>query len=243
MTIRRQHVLAVMAVALSAALTVSCSPAEPHRDINPDRVKPVNIGVSQDSLEQKVLAEIYAQALIDNGRSVAITVFTNSGKTGQVDELVEGDSDLVIGCTGDLLAETDPVTAQEIAEGVSDSVNPNDVQLNTDVYDSLMASLPGSVTATDQSGAQGCSDSATEKLPQNIVPVFTKTVFDDAERGMLAGYTKFITTEQLTELVENAEDSGSVTEAVSEWMSESHGLGQPETGPDDGIGLRDAKSH
>lgn len=234
---RRQHVLAVAAVALASVAVASCSSAEPHRDINPDRVKPVNIGVSQNSLEQKVLAEIYAQALINRGRSASITVFSAAGPTGQVDELVEEDSDLIIGCTGDLLAQTAPVTADEIAEKASDSANPNDVSINTEVYDALMASLPAQVTATDPSGAQGCADSEASELPQNIVPVFTKTVFDGAERKIFDSYTKFITTELLTELVDNARESGSVSEAVAQWMSEAELSGEVETGPDNGIGL------
>lgn len=246
MTIRhhlRQHTLAVAVVALSSVALVSCSSAEPHRDINSDRIKPVNIGVSQNSLEQKVLAEIYAQALINNGRSASITVFSSTGPTGQVDELVEQDSDLVIGCTGDLLAQTDPVTAAELVEQAEDPANPNDVTINTEVYDALMASLPAQVTATDQSGAQGCADSAASQLPQNIVPVFTKTVFDGAERGIIGGYTKFITTEILDELVDNAKQSGSVSEAVAQWMTESQVSGEVETGPDNGIGLGYAERH
>ena len=236
-TRHRQHVLAVAAVALASVAVASCSSAEPHRDINPDRVKPVNIGVSQNSVEQKVLAEIYAQALVNRGRSASITVFSAAGPTGQVDELVEEDSDLIIGCTGDLLAQTDPVTADEIAEKASDSANPNDVSINTEVDDALMASLPAPVTATDPSGAQGCADSEAPELPQNIVPVFTKTVFDGAERKIFDSYTKFITTELLTELVDNARESGSVSEAVAQWMSEAELSGEVETGPDNGIGL------
>lgn len=232
---RRRHALAVAAVAVSSFLATSCHTAEPHRDINPDRVQPISIGVSQDSMEQKVMAEIYAQALLANDRSAAINVFSRASDTEQIDELIGGSSDLVIGCTGDLLTQGDPRAAAQL-EGEVDasSGNPNDTQINAEVYEALMASLPGSVTASDQSGAQGCSHSSAD-LPQNIVPVFTKMVFNSEERGLISLYTKLVTTEDLQELVEQSR-RGSVSEVVADWMGDIPAKPSSDKGSEQGFG-------
>lgn len=221
---RKRHLprIAVAATVAAATLfTASCTTAESSRKQVAERVRPISIAVEQDSLGQQVMGEIYAQALSSSERGASVDVIADAAEFDQIGALEANYADMIIGCTGDLLAQANPAEAEAILEEANssgDEANPNDASLDVAVFEALMLSLPSDLNATDQSGAQGCWETPVPDLPQNIIPVFGAATFDRDELGLLDIYTKRITTQELEELIAEAERTGSAESVVAEWM-------------------------
>lgn len=220
----RRHLRRAIAggFAVAAALTLTaCTIAEPAAKSGAQRDATLRIAVDERSLGQQVMGEIYAQALSSSERGATVDVVSGSSDVNQMDQLRGAYADLIVACTGDLLSVVNPQRADEIQAEIAaadEDLSPNDVSVNVEVYESLMRSLPSTITATDQSGATGCSDTDVPELSQNILPVFRSGVLDRDEVGLLDIYTKRVTTEELEELVAEAERTASVESVVSEWM-------------------------
>lgn len=229
---KRHHprVAVAATVALATLTAVSCTSAESSSKPVLDRVSPISIAVEQNSLGQQIMGHIYAEALTDSERTASVDVIANGADFDQIGALEGNHADMIIGCTGDLLLQANPVEAEAILEdidspdgtggtdGTDGTANPNDASLDVAVFEALMLSLPSELNATDQSGAQSCEDTTVPDLPQNIIPIFGAATFDRDELGVLDTFTKRMTTQELEELIEEAERTGSVESVVAEWM-------------------------
>lgn len=208
----------------------------------------VVIQVSAADPENRVLAEIYRRALASGDvHGVVETVDPDSerGKAGQLEWLADGGADLVIGCTGQLLADAQPEAAETLDEEFNaeeDSDNPTAGDAGQRTYDALLGALPGDYDVPDPSPAEGCSqgavpdakvdkdasgkgatsESAGEALPQNIVPVYRKTSVNRWGKKGLNDLTRLLTTHDLQEMTEQVEDGGDPDHVVGEWLGESN---------------------
>lgn len=196
-----------------------CTNAEPRGLADPDNTRPVRISVTADSPEQLVLGEVYSQVLQEAGRATSLNMEEPPYGTDRLHQLHAGETDLIIGCTGQLLHQLDRNRAEELSGEIEDGdvENPSDA-----TYRAFMGALPTLVAAPDPSPAQGCADSAPEHrasdLPQSIIPVYVRDLFDREELKEITAVTRFITTSEMEGLIKAAEDESSVSTAVSEWL-------------------------
>ncbi|AJE32865.1 hypothetical protein B842_05070 [Corynebacterium humireducens NBRC 106098 = DSM 45392] len=206
------------AVTLLAGLA-GCSTAEPGRSPDPDHERPVRILVSGHSPEQLILGQIYLQVLNEEGREADLISESTPQPLNRLARLREKEVDLVIGCTGNLLHRLDPVRAHELsAEIAAGKVEDPADQTHRE----FVGALPGSLTTTDPSSAQGCAEDVhlrqVPDLPESIVPVFSRDLFDREETAALAAVTRVLTTEEIASLIEELEKESSVSTVVAEWL-------------------------
>ncbi len=212
--------IGVAALTAAALAVTGCAAAEPGAAPRAEDARPIVISVADSDVDLAVLGEIYAQVLNSGGYDVRLEVHSAQDSASSADRLLAGEADFIVGCTGELLADVNPAGAKEIKdewpeleeEGVGGFV----------VYDELIASLPSRLSATDPSSATSC-DAAEEEhgLTQQVVPIFTSTLFDREQREALTSITRLITTADLEEMEEAVEETGSVVRAVDEWVSEN----------------------
>ncbi len=220
MRFMRSAALVTLAGLSTMPLLGGCSIAEPARapDINHDR--PVRVLVSAHSPEQLILGEIYLQVLAEAGREADLVSESSPQPLDRLAQVRSGEADLVIGCTGNFLDRLDPVRARELsAEIAADTVEDPADQTHRE----FVGVLPGSLTTTNPSSAEGCTEEVdlreTPDLPENIVPVFSRDLFDRDETDALAAVTRLLTTEEIATLRTKLEKEGSVSTVVSEWLS------------------------
>lgn len=208
----------------------------------------VVIQVSAGDPENRLLAEIYRWALAKGDvHGVVETVAPDSerGQAGQLEWLADGGADLVIGCTGQLLADVRPEAAETLDEeftAAEASDNPTAGDAGQRTYDALLGALPGDYDVPDPSPAEGCSqgavpdakvdkdasgrgatsESAGEALPQNIVPVYRKTAVNRWGKKGLNDLTRLLTTHDLQEMAERVEDGEEPDQIIYEWLGESN---------------------
>jgi len=206
------------AVTLLAGLA-GCSTAEPGRSPDPDHERPVRILVSGHSPEQLILGQIYLQVLNEEGREADLISESTPQPLNRLARLREKEVDLVIGCTGNLLHRLDPVRAHELSAEIAAGKieDPAD-----QTHREFVGALPGSLTTTDPSSAQGCAEDVrlgqVPELPESIVPVFSRDLFDREETAALAAVTRVLTTEEIASLIEELEKESSVSTVVAEWL-------------------------
>jgi hypothetical protein len=193
---------ALPVLGLVGALSLTaCSNAEPGRGTNEDHTRAVRISVSANSPEQQVLGELYSQVLQDTPR-----------EGNRLELLYAAETDLIISCTGLMLHQLDPERAEEL----SGTIDPHET------HREFMGALPAHLTAPDPSPAQGCSLDVLEQqvpdLPQSIIPVYRRDLFDRAELKAISSVTYTVTDEELEGLIETAGDKSSVSAAVEEWL-------------------------
>lgn len=207
-------------VVLTAVSLTACAQNEPVRDVSPLQGKPVTISVNSSSVGQMVLGEMYQQVLMDKGRQTSLSLENEADALDRMGRLTENSADLIIGCTGHMLYQLHPGRAEELSEEFeAGPADPNAGDLAQLTYDELVGSLPGDVTVTDPSSAQGCSGAPdTPDLPQNIVPIFHKELFNRVETKAITEAGRLLTTADLDEMVEEAERRGSIPEVVREWV-------------------------
>ena len=207
-----------VAALLAAALAVTgCTAAEPGAAPRAEDARPTVISVADSDVDLAIVGEVYARVLTSGGYDVQLEIHSAQDPVSIADRLLAGEADFIVGCTGELLADFNPAGAEEILdqwpeleeEGVGGFV----------VYDELIASLPSRLSATDPSSATSCDDVAEEQgLAQQVVPIFGATLFDREQREALTSITRLITTADLEDMEEAADQTGSVVEAVDEWV-------------------------
>lgn len=204
---------ALPVLGLVGALSLTaCSNAEPGRGTNEDHTRAVRISVSANSPEQQVLGELYSQVLQETGRSTSLIIEDTPREGNRLELLYAAETDLIISCTGLMLHQLDPERAEEL----SGTIDPHET------HREYMGALPAHLTAPDPSPAQGCSLDVLEQqvpdLPQSIIPVYRRDLFDRAELKAISSVTYTVTDEELEGLIETAGDRSSVSAAVEEWL-------------------------
>lgn len=223
--------LATVTVAALTALSclglAACQNQEPQANKSFVSQQPVQILLDPNSMEQRVVAEIYKLTLEEDGRNVNLMQDPQLTPERRVETVMNGVANMWIGCTGTLLESFDPNRAHEISdEYVADEENPSGVDFLAETHIALMAALPTDLTTVDPSSAQGCESEDSVELPQFFVPVYVKELLDRDERMTVASLTKFLTTDDITELVEEAEATGNVHKVVAEWMNQNNTSGE-----------------
>ncbi|MDO5512261.1 hypothetical protein [Corynebacterium sp.] len=209
-----------LALTLVGAVTLAgCSDAEPSRIPDGDHTRPVVISVSPNSPEQVILGEIYLQTLQKQNREVILDVGAFSGQRTRLDRLQERSTDFVIGCTGMYLSNLDTPRAEELFEEIErgEIEDPADA-----TYREYMGALNGRFTSPDPSSAQGCAEIVAREgmpeLPQNIVPTFSRDLFNRQELKAITDVTRFLTTEEIAMLIEESQSTSSAATAVEAWL-------------------------
>ena len=183
---------------------------------------PVAIGIDPNSPEQVVLGEIYRQVLMNQGRPTSVTAVPISGSALEV--LKSSQIQFAVTCTGQLLLDESPATAHTLSErGPSEDAG----EFSDEVYREAVAIFPGDLRTVDPSPAQGCGagfgavDAGDEgELPQNIIPVFQKGMFDRGEINRLNFATRAMATDDIAELAEDLESGTPLHEVVRDWLLE-----------------------
>ncbi|MBK4137137.1 hypothetical protein GWO52_01305 [Corynebacterium macginleyi] len=211
---------------LSATLLAGCTDRvviEPSAESS-DR-EPIDIVIDSDDTDQVVLGEIYRQILAREGREA--TVVKEDLYQTHVDKgrSFTPAGNFYVGCTGDFLSYLNPSEARDISRAYKKSVSDSqaggeDFLARTHI--ALMSALPTDLATVEPSGAYGCEDAQPE-LPENFVVIYRKGLFDREEENAFASVTKFITQKDLSDLAEDAKDTGSVEKAVREWMKSPGG--------------------
>lgn len=210
----------VSAALAAVTLLAGCSTAEPGARPDADHSRPVRILVSGNSPEQLILGQIYLQVLIEAGREADLVSEPSPQPLNRLAKLREKQADLVIGCTGSFLERMDPVRARELSAEIAagEFEDPAD-----QTHREFVGALPGSLTTTDPSSAQGCAEDVRVRrvpdLPENIVPVFSRDLFDREETAALSAVTRVLTTEEIDTLIEEMEKESSASKVVAEWLS------------------------
>lgn len=215
---------AIAGVVLSAMLLTGCSSqfdGDPYAD-NAKRA-PVGIMVDAGETDQVVLAEIFRQELISQGREASLVredIFQES-KSGRY---LNPNGNFYVGCTGAFLSVLNPGEAREVSKDyrkAQHSSQPGGEDYLARTHIALMSALPGDLAAVEPSSATGCED-AEPKLPENFVALYQDDLLDREERQSIASLTKFITRKDISELAQEAEQKGDVEKVVRTWL---HGSG------------------
>ena len=214
------RVVGVALVGVVGASLSACSGYEPKPEPNPAASAPITIMIDPTSHEQRVLAEIYRQTLRDEGRAATVSqenmlVRRDDGQNGDVSRT----GNFFVGCTGEFLNAFNPAEARAISKdyAAAQDEGTKDVDFLERAHVALMASLPPELSVVEPAGAQGCPNSKPE-LPQNYVVVYQDGLFNRDEKLEVASFTKFLTAQDLDEVVEEVEGSEDFESAVRAWM-------------------------
>jgi len=208
----------VAAVAMGASIS-ACSGFEPTPDPKPVSSAPITIVIDPTSHEQRVLAEIYRQKLREEGRDATVSQEPMLVQHGDHDDGMSRSGNFFVGCTGVFLDAFNPVEARVVSKDYvkqqeGDSSGEDFLERT---HISLMATLPPELSVVEPAGAHGCPD-AKPALPQNYVVVYQDGLFNREEKLEVASFTKFLTAQDLDEVVQDVKDSEDLESAVSAWM-------------------------
>ncbi|WP_257161503.1 hypothetical protein [Corynebacterium cystitidis] len=224
-----RRVTTATASVVAAGLAFSaCSSNAPSTGVQLSHDAPISISVNASSSEQMVLGELYHQTLQDQDRNSNVSVETDPKAQDRMARLQRSEVNFIVGCTGELLGTMNTTAAGEIVDEFgletesSTDLTANDGELSQRTYDEFVGSLPGNVTTTDPSPAEGCEGNEFDSLPQNIVPVFHKGLFNRVELDAINSVTRSLSTDELDKLVTRARRQGSVSAVVSDWLSSSN---------------------
>lgn len=194
----------------------SCSAtAEPLSASQEERFASITIARDSAEPEQKILAELYSQALSRHGkRNEVVEIAAGEGWEAINDRRVG----MVIACTGDVVGRAQP----ELAEGLAKKFGEADAQPNSEdnqraTYEYAVHSLAGFLQVPDPSPAQGCQDSEFKELPQNIIPIYDAAALDRETRYAINKLGRYLDEQTLKDLADKAESS-SLADAVREWL-------------------------
>lgn len=205
------------AVLTAAGLVLSgCSVQE---ELSGAGKAPVAIGIDATSNEQVVLGEIYSRILQGQGRPTSVTDVPYRDGADAIGILKERPVDFLVTCTGQLLEEENTAAATTLA-GEQKDVPP--VEFTDRVYDAAVATLPGDIRTVDPSPAQGCGavKHAHKELPQNIIPLFSKAMFDRSEIQRVNFMTRVMSTEDLHKMAAELEAGEDLQAVVADWLLE-----------------------
>lgn len=189
--------------------------AEPHSASQEERLASITIAQDADEPEQKILAELYSQALSRHGKRNEVVDIAAGEGWEAINERRVG---MVIACTGDVVGRAQP----ELAEGLEKKFAEADAQPNSEdnqraTYEYAVHSLAGFLQVPDPSPAQGCSESEFKDLPQNIIPIYDAASLDRETRYAINKLGRYLDEQTLKDLAEKAESS-SLEDAVREWL-------------------------
>lgn len=224
---RSPRTLRASAVVLSASVALGgCAAAEPEPMLHNLLDSTVQVVVDPRDIEQVVFGEIYRGTLEKTGRDAVLLLDTPGETDVRAGFLTDGGAELTVGCTGQLLRYFNAPIARELADssgngGADNDVSPVGEDLLATTHIALIESLPPSIGTLDPSPATGCDNEESADLPENFVPLFQKERFTREEKEALVGVTKFITNQELDELVAKSEESGSVSQTVSSWLGKN----------------------
>ncbi len=229
----------IAGVVLSATLLSGCSS---QLDTNPftksSQSEPISILVDTNETDQLVLAEIYRQELMGQGRDASIVkeeIFqeTKGGRS------MNPGGNFYVGCTGAFLNILNPGEARAISKDykkAQKASEPGGEDYLARTHIALMSSLPTDTSTVEPSGASGCEGSEPE-LPENFVVLYQDDLFDREERQAVASLTKFITQKDLSDMAEEVEnDDTSAEKVVRSWLNSSGGDIAHEEGDSDSSG-------
>lgn len=234
-----RRLVALTAVAASTAGVSACGRQEPLPEASDLSQAQVRIAVDPDSPQQLVLGEIYIQTLGEEGRSASLVHEQTPDSGSGVDVLEEGTSNFLVACTGNALAGFDMPTAKRLEKEREEAGDETDRDFLAETHIAMMSALPTVLTTVDPSSAPGCKDHEKVDLPQNFVPIYAKDLLDRDERFAIASVTKYLTTEDLDDLVEEADRTGSVSQTVEHWINTSTSNPENTSGSSDGSGTSD----
>ncbi|MDY6049562.1 MAG: hypothetical protein SPI77_03210 [Corynebacterium sp.] len=224
---RLRRAVAVVATVITCSLLAGCT-EEPVGHINPDEGKPIIVMVDRDQTSQVALGNLYSQALSRKGYSSALRTKVPPTFDTRIAWITTGEADVIIGCTGELLAQLNPVTARElsaayVADRDAGRIEKNSWDWQERVFAEMAKALPDLVTATEPSNAQACEQSGQLPLPQNVVPIVRKTRADKAVRTTLNNVTGTIITTDVKNLTSVLVRTGVITGAATDFLLE-HGM-------------------
>lgn len=218
-----------LAVVSTAALLTSCSSSDPQPDPNPNFALPLRVAAVGTTVDQVVLGELITQDL--NNRkfpaSLAVHRVDSSSPTpgvepmSRLDYLRSRSADIVVGCTGELLEELDPVTARELMEKyntIKDDVT-QDEQVQLETYNALAATLPADVSLLDPSPAQACSDFSDSGLPQNVVPILFNEAIWRTPRYYLNEDLRTLSTKDLSIMLQRTREGIRIADTVAAYIA------------------------
>lgn len=203
----------------AAVLVAACSSQIPANDEVPDRTQLLTIAIAPNSYEQVILGEVYKQVLQRKGRDATVVTMAAS-EDSLLYTLGRSSNDIVIGCSGRLLHDTNPSKAAELAAQYADFKDPTPEQQDErreTTYKAMVSGLSNGLDAADPSNASGCAD-ATDGLAENFVPIFRSAAVPRETRLMLNNASGAMTTKEVAELVSEAEAGESPKDLVSEYL-------------------------
>ncbi|QCB28190.1 hypothetical protein [Corynebacterium endometrii] len=211
----------VALAAISSLALAACQGIEPAAEESAISEQTVRIMVDSDSAEQRVVAEIYRATLESEGHDAEILRNQQLTPDERAELLSHGEADMWIGCTGNLLEAFDSNRAAELStEYVEDQADPSGTDYLAETHIAMMAALPVELTTVDPSSARGCEGDSHVELPQNYVPIYVKGLLDRDERLTVSSVTKYLTTQEISDLVEEAEATGNEQDIVAKWLSQ-----------------------
>ncbi|AIG64341.1 hypothetical protein CATYP_06735 [Corynebacterium atypicum] len=196
------------------------------------------IQIAEGDTQAAVLAEAYRFALERGGIGATVEVVGKDdprSSAGELSWLADGGAGVIVGCTGQLMAQADAdgaarlqaaLKAEEAAGSSGGAAGSGDAPQQT--YDALMGVLPGDFDLPDPSPAEGCStisqpgEADDERLPQNVVPVYRKINVSRWGKKSLNDVTRLLTTHELAEMIERVEAGDAPQDVVTEWIGESN---------------------
>ncbi len=218
-----------LAVIASAVLLTCCSSSDPQPDYNPNFALPLRVAAVGTDVNQVVLGELIKQDLNNRKFPASLAVHrtdVNSSVPGsqpmsRLDYLLSRNADIVVGCTGELLEELNPVAAEELMEKYDtlkvDVTQDEEVQLET--YNALTAALPADVSLLDPSPAQACSNSSGSGLPQNVVPILFNEAIWHTPRYYLNEDLRTLSTENVSIMVQRTREGVRITDTVAAYIA------------------------
>lgn len=179
---------------------------EPRGELHESDVDSIMVSINGERYQQLAVGEVVTGAFVRSGRQAFLDIEHNAAQKPRIDRVTNGQADLVVGCTGELLFYMDPERAKELSEKYLEDkkkgLDPNDGTWRDTVYQEMVGALPSNLMATDPSNAQGCPNYDGPELPQNVVPVFREVALNRQDRVILNKITGGITTDDLKTLVE-----------------------------------------
>ncbi|QPK79937.1 hypothetical protein G7Y31_04390 [Corynebacterium lizhenjunii] len=218
--------LSTLGVASMACLALAgCAQQTPHPQRHPSTHAQVRIAVDPSRVEQLILGEVYIRTLAKQGRDATLVRVDGSTSAERLDRIRSGDADFIVGCTGNFLNGLDHATAKKLEkeqrqahEQQQRTGQRSDRDFLAETHIAMMGALPAEVTTVDPSPAPGCHDREEVDLPQNYVVVYEKNLLNREERFQVASVTKYISSQDIEQLTQDAEASGSIAETVGLWI-------------------------
>lgn len=159
---------------------------------------------------------------------------------GPLEWLADGGADLVVGCTGEILAQEDPATAQRLRDEFAGDADDEEAagaagDAAQRTYDAVMGVLRGDYDLPDPSPAQWCprqdeedapgrqaATEAADELPANVVAVYRKNTVSRWGKRDLNAVTRLLSPHDIEEMGEKIAAGGDPEQIVRDWIAETN---------------------